>query len=253
MTVFDPTVARLTAQSVLGRRRALVLLLLPLALLALCALARVLAALDGDVERDLAGPLAVDLLAGFGLGVLMPLLGLIAGTGVIGPEIDEGSIVYLLAKPIDRFTIVLTKLAVAVSVVLLLGVLPIAVAGVILTGELGTITWAFTVGALAGGLAYCTLFLLLAVVTRHAVVVGLIYALVWESVVGQFVPGVQNLSAQQWSLATVVGVLGDDAERLELTAAVAPTTGAVLLTLVAIGSTVYAGVRLRRLRLSAEV
>jgi ABC-2 type transport system permease protein len=253
MRVFDATVARLTSTSVLGRRRALVLLLLPVALLGLCVLARVLAALDGDVEQDLAGALSVDLLSGFGLGVLLPLLGLIAGTGVIGPEIDEGSIVYLLAKPIDRFTIVLTKLAVAVSVVLLLGVLPIAIAGVVLTGELGLVTWAFTVGALTGGLAYCTLFLLLAVVTRHAVVVGLIYALVWESVVGQFVPGVQNLSAQQWSLATVVGVLGDDAARLELTAAVGPTTGAVLLALVAIGSTVYAGVRLKRLRLSAEV
>ena len=253
MSPYDATVARLTARSVLGRRRALVLALLPLALLALCGLARLLAALDSDVGSDLTGPLAVDLLAGFGLGVLMPLLGLIAGTGVIGPEIDEGSIVYLLAKPIDRFTIVLTKLAVAVSVVLALGVLPVAVAGIVLTGEVGEVTVAFTVGALTGGITYCALFLLLAVVTRHAVVVGLIYALVWESVVGQFVPGVRNLSAQQWSLGTVVGSLGDDADRLGVTAAVAPTTGAVLLAVVTVASTVYAGLRLRRLRLAAEV
>ena len=41
----------------------------------------------------------------------MPLLGLIAGTGAIGPEIDEGSIVYLLAKPLNRYSIVVTKLA----------------------------------------------------------------------------------------------------------------------------------------------
>jgi ABC-2 type transport system permease protein len=91
------------------------------------------------------------------------------------------------------------------------------------------------------------------VVTRHAVVIGLIYALVWESVVGQFVPGVQNLSAQQWSLGVVVGLLGDDAERVELTAAVEPLTGVVMLTVVTVASTVYAGIRLRRLRLSAEV
>ncbi|WP_148573247.1 ABC transporter permease subunit [Nocardioides caldifontis] len=252
MSPWDPTVARLTWHSVLGRRRALVLLLLPVALLALCALARALAALEGG-DAEVSDALAVDLLAGFGLGVLMPLLGLIAGTGVIGPEIDEGSIVYLLTKPIDRFTIVLTKLGVAVAVVLLLGVLPVAASGLVLTGELDLVTAGFTVGALSGGLAYCALFLLLAVVTRHAVVVGLIYALVWESVVGQFVPGVQNLSAQQWSLATVVGVFGDDAERLELSAAVGPATGWVLLVVVAVGSTVYAGLRLRRLRLGAEV
>ncbi len=253
MNPYDPTVARLTARSVLGRRRALVLLLLPAAMIGLCTLARVLAALDGDVEQDLAGPLAADLLAGFGIAVLLPLLGLIAGTGVIGPEIDEGSIVYLLAKPIDRFTIVLTKLAVAIGVVVAFGVLPIAVAAVVLTGEVGKITVAFSVGALAGGIAFCALFLVLAVVTRHAVVIGLIYALVWESVVGQFVPGVQNLSAQQWSLGVVVGLLGDDAERVELTAAVEPLTGVVMLTVVTLASTVYAGIRLRRLRLSAEV
>jgi ABC-2 type transport system permease protein len=253
MNPYDPTVARLTARSVLGRRRALVLLLLPAAMIGLCTLARVLAALDGDVEQDLAGPLSADLLAGFGIAVLLPLLGLIAGTGVIGPEIDEGSIVYLLAKPIDRFTIVLTKLAVAIGVVVAFGVLPIAVAAVVLTGEVGKVTVAFSVGALAGGIAFCALFLVLAVVTRHAVVIGLIYALVWESVVGQFVPGVQNLSAQQWSLGVVVGLLGEDAERVELTAAVEPLTGVVMLTVVTVASTVYAGIRLRRLRLSAEV
>jgi ABC-2 type transport system permease protein len=251
MTPYDPTVAQLTTRSVLGRRRALVLLLLPLALIGLCTLARVLAALDDG--EGITDSLAADLLSGFGIAVLLPLLGLIAGTGVIGPEIDEGSIVYLLAKPIDRFTIVLTKLAVACGVVIAFAVVPIAIAGVVLTGELGRLTLAFTVGALVGGVAFCALFLVLAVVTRHAVVIGLIYALVWESVIGQFVPGVRNLSAQQWSLATVAGVLGDEADRLDVSAAVEPVTGVVMLVLVAVASTVYAGIRLRRLRLNAEV
>ena len=87
------------------------LLLLPLALLALCTLARVLAGLDSEIEGELDGPLAPDLLGAFGIAILMPLLGLIAGTGSIGPEIDEGSIVYLLAKPLNRYSIVVTKLA----------------------------------------------------------------------------------------------------------------------------------------------
>ena len=45
----NATVARLTARTVLGRRRTLLLLLLPLVLLALCVFARVLAATDQDV------------------------------------------------------------------------------------------------------------------------------------------------------------------------------------------------------------
>ena len=52
----------------------------------------------------------------------MPLLSLIAGTGSIGPEIDDGSIVYLLAKPLNRYSIVVTKLAVAIGVVIVFGV-----------------------------------------------------------------------------------------------------------------------------------
>ena len=113
VTPMNATVASLTRRSLLGRKRTLVLLLLPLALLALCALARVLAGLDAELERELDGALAPDLLGAFGIAILMPLLGLIAGTGSIGPEIDDGSIVYLLAKPLNRYSIVVTKLAVA--------------------------------------------------------------------------------------------------------------------------------------------
>lgn len=246
----NATVASLTSRSLLGRKRTLVLLLLPLALLALCTLARVLAGLDPDIQRELDGPLAPDLLTTFGIAILMPLLSLIAGTGSIGPEIEEGSIVYLLAKPLNRYSIVVTKLMVATAVVVLFGVVPIAVAGVVLTGELDTVTVSFTLGALTAGIAYSAVFLLLAVVTRNAVVVGLIYALVWESLVGGIVPGAQALSIQQWSLAVVQQALGDSATQLGLEAAVGFGTGLVMLTLVTITGTVYAGRRLQTLRLS---
>ena len=246
----NATVASLTSRSLLGRRRTPVLLLLPLALLALSVLARVLAGMDPGIARDLDGPLAPDLLGAFGIAVLLPLLGLIAGTGSIGPEIDDGSIVYLLAKPLDRYSIVVTKLGVAIAVVVAFGVVPVVMAGVILTGELGTVTVAFTLGALAAGIAYSALFLLLAVVTRNAVVVGLIYALIWESLVGGLVPGAQTLSVQQWSLSVVETVLGDSAGRLGVQAAVGFGTGLALLTIVTVGATVYAGRRLQTLRLT---
>jgi ABC-2 type transport system permease protein len=248
----NATVASLTRRSLLGRTRTLVLLLLPLALLALCGLARVLAGLDSDIEQELAGPLAPDLLTAFGLAVLMPLLTLIAGTGAIGPEIDEGSIVYLLAKPLNRYSIVVTKLVVAIGVVVVFGVLPIAVAGVLLTGEVGAVTVAFAVGALVGGVAYSAVFLLLAVITRNAVVLGLIYALIWESLIGGVVPGAQVLSIQQWSLAVVQRVMGDDAERVGLEAAVGFGTGVVLLIVVTVAATAYAGRRLQTLRLTDD-
>ncbi len=243
------TVASLTRRSLLGRRRTVVLLLLPLALLALCTLARVLAGLDPGLARELDRTLAPDLLGTFGIAVLMPLLSLVAGTGSIGPEIDEGSIVYLLAKPINRYSIVLTKLLVAIGVVVAFGVLPVFLAGVVLTGEVGAVTVGHALGALVGGTAYSALFLLLAVLTKNAVVVGLIYALIWESLVGGLVPGAQTLSVQQWSLAVVERVLGSEAARAGVSSAVGTVVGVTLLVLVTTAATAAAGRKLQTVRI----
>jgi len=97
----NATVARLTARSLLGRRRAYLLMALPGVLIVLCVLVRLLAGEDNDIT--------VGILGGFALSTLVPLLGLIAGTGSIGPEIDDGSIVYLIAKPVPRRSVVLSK------------------------------------------------------------------------------------------------------------------------------------------------
>jgi ABC-2 type transport system permease protein len=248
----NPTVMQLTARSLLGRRRALLLLALPVLLLGLCVLARVLAGFDEGLSESLDSGFATNLLGAFGIAVVMPLLGLIAGTGSIGPEIDEGSIVYLLAKPLNRYQIVVSKLVVAIGVLVVFGVLPVAAAGLVLTGSLGGITAAYAAGALVAGVAYAALFLLLAVVTRNAVVIGLVYALVWESLLGGLAPGAQTLSVQQWALAVVEQLLGDDATLLGVESAVSLATGVVLLLVVALGCTAYAGRRLQTLRLTSE-
>ena len=49
------------------------------------------------------------------LTVDVPLVALLATTGLLAPEIDDGSVAYLLAKPISRHTIVLSKLLVALG------------------------------------------------------------------------------------------------------------------------------------------
>ena len=240
----NATVAQLTARSLLGRRRALLLLMLPAVLLALCGAVRLLAGPDPTVS--------VALLGGFALGTVVPLLGLIAGAGAIGPEIDDGSIVYLLSKPLSRHSIVLSKLAVAVAVVTVAATVPTLLAGVVLSGTAGGLAAGYALGAGVAGLAYCALFVLLAILTRNAVVVGLIYALIWESLVGGLVPGAQDLSVQQWSLAVVKQVFGDGAYRLGIGSAVDFTTGLVLLVVLTVGATVYAGRRLQTLRLNDD-
>jgi ABC-2 type transport system permease protein len=240
----NATVARLTARSLLGRRRAYLLMALPGVLILLCILVRLLAGEDNDIT--------VGILGGFALSTLVPLLGLIAGTGSIGPEIDDGSIVYLLSKPLSRHSIAGTKAAVAATVVTVFAALPVLVAGLVLAGTSDGLAAGYFLGALVAGLAYATVFLLLAVVTRHAVVIGLIYALIWESLVGSYVPGAQALSIQQWSLALSAKVVGSRADALGVTSAVSLGAAVPLLVLLAAGSTWYAGRRLRSLRLTSD-
>ncbi|MGW0698105.1 ABC transporter permease subunit [Streptomyces sp. NPDC002867] len=238
--MYNPTVARLTYRAVLGRRRAAILFVLPALLLLIAAAVRAFNGADDQV--------AADVLSGFALATMVPLIGVIAGTGAIGPEIDDGSIVYLLAKPVKRPTIIFTKLIVAIAVTMAFSAVPTFVAGFILNGNGQQIAIACTVAALVASIAYSALFLLLGTVSRHAVVIGLVYALVWETLFGSLVPGARTLSVQQWSLSLAEriggeGMIGSD---VGLPAAVA------LLAGVTVAATWYAGQRLRVLKLAGE-
>jgi ABC-2 type transport system permease protein len=109
----------------------------------------------------------------------------------------------------------------------------------------------YLVGAAAACTAYAALFLCLAVVTRNAVIVGLLYAIVWETTVAGFVPGAQNLSVRQWSLGLTEGLLGADADRFGVAAAVAASTGGVLLVVLTVAATYYGARRLQTLPLTS--
>jgi ABC-2 type transport system permease protein len=241
----NATVAHLTIRGLLGRRRALLLLTMPALLIALAVLVRALAGQDDEVTASVAG--------GLGVALFVPLLGVIAGTGAIGPEIDDGSIVYLLAKPLSRHSIATTKALVAMVVIVGFAAVPAFLAALIMSGTDNDIAVGLGVGAACGGIAYGALFLLLAVVTRSAVLVGLIYALIWETLVGSFVPGARTLSIAQWSGSITEKIVGKEtAKSLDLDAAVNVGVGIPLLVIVTIGATWYAGHRLRTIRLAGE-
>ncbi|MFJ9039840.1 ABC transporter permease [Streptomyces sp. NPDC102406] len=238
--MYDPTVARLTYRALLGRRRALILFALPVLLVVISALVRGLTGADDQTASDVLG--------GFALATMVPLIGVIAGTGAIGPEIDDGSVVYLLSKPVKRPTIIFTKLIVAVAVTMVFSAVPTLIAGLILNGNGQQIAVAYTIAALVASIAYAAIFLLLGTVTRHAVVFGLVYALVWEALFGSLVAGARTLSVQQWSLAVAHKVAGGDL----VTSDVGLPAATVLLVAVTVLATWYAGQRLRSLKLAGE-
>jgi ABC-2 type transport system permease protein len=198
--VVSPTIARLGVRSVFGRRRGVLLFVLPVVLVGLAGLVRGLVGDDPEA--------ASHTLQGLGLVVVVPLVALLATTGLFSPEIDDGSIAYLLAKPVRRSTIVLSKLVVAWGCAVAFGALPVLVGGLLLRPTDPAFALGFALGALAGGLAYCVLFALLSVLSRHAVIIGLVYLLIWESLLGGLLDGVRWLSVGRWSQA-IAGPVAD--------------------------------------------
>ncbi|MCF3148317.1 ABC transporter permease subunit [Streptomyces platensis] len=238
--MFHPTVARLTYRALLGRRRALILFALPALLVLLAVAVRVLAGADDATAGGILG--------GFALGTMVPLIGVIAGTGAIGPEIDDGSVVYLLAKPVPRPTIIFTKLLVAIGVTVAFSALPVLLAGFLLNGNSQQMAVGYAVAAAVASVAYSALFLLFGTITRHAVVFGLVYALIWETFVGTLIPGAKTLSIQQWALA--VG------QKTAAEGALSSDVGLPLAICLLVGltgvATWYASRRLKALTLAGE-
>ncbi|MFG3495991.1 ABC transporter permease [Streptomyces sp. NPDC047928] len=239
--MYNPTVARLTYRALLGRRRAAILFVLPGLLLLIAAAVRAFNGADDQV--------AADVLGGFALATMVPLIGVIAGTGAIGPEIDDGSIVYLLSKPVKRPSIIFTKLIVAIAVTMVFSAVPTFIAGFILNGNGQQVAVAYTVAALVASIAYSALFLLLGTVSRHAVVIGLVYALVWETLFGSLIEGARTLSVQQWALAVAERAVAADGL---IASDVGLPLAVTLLAGVTVAATWYAGQKLRTLTLAGE-
>lgn len=235
----NPTIAYITFRAMLGRRRALLLLALPVLLIIFAVV--LTATGNGDLE------ISQVVLRRFALGTLVPLLCLIAGTGVIGPEIDDGQIMYIMTKPISRPVITTTKLLVAMVLMVVFAVVPTFLAGTIISGTTARLPLAFAVGALVAGMAYCALFTALAVASRNAVTIGLLYALVWESLIGNLAPGARSLSIQQWALSVTDALTSATSVESEVKLG----TAVVALVAVTLGGAVLAGLRLRRLSIAS--
>ncbi len=235
----NTTVMDLTARGLLGRRRALALLALPAVLIVLALLFRILG------EPDTA---TVVRIINLGFGTVVPLLGVIVGTGAIGPEIEDGSILYLLSKPLSRTRIVLSKLIVAIAICCTLSAVALLAAGALLGGSSDLVV-GYAVAAALAGAAYCAVFLLLAIVTRNGVIVGLAYALVWETTVAGVVP--RRPGAEHPAVGALLAErIADDAA---VASAVGLTVGLSMLVAVTVGATLMAVSRLRGLTLSGDV
>ena len=211
--LFNPTVAWITLRATLSRKRAL-LFALPAAILLLLTIAL-------KASRPPMRPWPSHVLGTFGFSVLIPLTALIIGTSVLGAEIDDGSIIHLLATPVRRSSVIVSKFVAATGLTIVFAAIPELIAALIagggsVPGPAGPVTVStgkFAIGLFVGALAcsviYNAVFLMVSVATTRAIAVGLLYVLVWEVLLSNFVSGVRLLSVSHYGLGIANGFAND--------------------------------------------
>jgi ABC-2 type transport system permease protein len=203
MTVLAPigVIATVTLRALLGRRRTLLMLLV--------AGAPVLLGLIIRADRSGADAL-VPSLEGLTVTSVLPLVSLIFGTAALGSELDDGTAVHILTKPIPRWSIIVPKLLVAAGLTAVLLVPSTLLTGILIGGtgshELA-ITFAFCIAVLIGSFVYVAIFVALSAATSRGLVIGLAYSLLWEGLLAGALPGTQYFSVREY-LRGIVSTMG---------------------------------------------
>lgn len=230
-------VARLVARGLVGRGRLVALVALSL----FPVVGAVAARSAGADDRVVAV-----ILERAHLSVVVALVVLVIGGSALGDLRDSGAITHLATAPLARRTIVvgavLGTCAVAVPLLTVTGVVSAALA----TGDAEVVarTAAATVLAVA---AYAAIGVLLSVASRHPLIVGVLYAVIWETSIAGFAPSAPRFSVSAYARRIVAD--GLDTRALNPPPGVETVGAIVVLAVVAAVLTLYAARRLTRANL----
>ncbi len=128
---------------------------------------------------------AVQVIAGLGFTAVVPIVALVFAGAALGDAREDGTLVYLWLRPMDRWPVVVGAWAAAVTVSLPLTIVPLCVAALLAKGG-GALIGATALAAAVGVVAYSALFVLLGLLVKNAIVWGLAYILVWEGIIAAF-------------------------------------------------------------------
>jgi ABC-2 type transport system permease protein len=233
-------IADVTTRALVGRRRTITI-----------ALIAVLPVIVGLLIRIGGGrPDAPEILDTLVIRTVCPLVALVIGTGAIGAEIEDGTLIFQLLKPVPRWLIALAKTTVAAFLTAVLLIPPVIITGLLLGGLGATsisTTIGFAVACLLGGSAYAIGFTALGTVTSRALIVGLGYVLIWEGVLAGLLEGTKFLSVRQATLGIAAALTGRDVGVDPLPVA----TSAVIVTAVILGGIGVTALSLRRFQVRA--
>ena len=191
------TILRLTLRNLLNRRRSILMLLLSLSPILIALLVRV-AGRPADPVR-----IETNVLDGLVVRTVLPLVALVLGTGAVGSELEDGTAVYLLAKPVPRWKITAAKLLAAGGLTAALVAPAALVTGLVIGGDQGGgagVAGAYALAMVVGSFLYAAVFLAASVATGRALIIGLVYTLLWEGLLAGLFAGSRAFSIREYTI-----------------------------------------------------
>jgi ABC-2 type transport system permease protein len=239
-------ILQLTAGQLVRQRRTLVLVLLAV----LPPLIALLFRVTGGSHED-SPDFAAGILGHFVVGLVLPLTALVVGTAALGQELEDGTVVYLITKPLARWRVVLAKLVAAWLVTTVVVGTSVAASGALMfsgTDEDASLVPAFVVAVALGATAYTAIFVSLSIRFARALIIGLAYVFVWEALISQFISGVRFLSVRAYTVSIAKSIADSSSEALDTSLDATPAL--ILLAVLTLLATWYAIRRLNRYEMS---
>lgn len=231
---------RLTLRQLLTRGRVLILV-------ALAALPPAIALLYtfSNSPTDPQTILTTRLYNGLVYTLVVPIVALVFAAAALGSELEDGTIVYLLLKPVARWRILVSKLVVTVLVIAAFAAVCIVLTALIIDRGIGELeaARAFAAGAVLGAAAYGAIFCYLSLITSRTLIAGLLYVFIWEGLLTRLFRGTRNLSVREYMRG-----LADAMSTLPNTVFNASLSGQRALISAAIVVVVFALLAVHRLR-----
>lgn len=154
---------------------------------------------------------------------ILPIATLILATSALGNELDDRSLPYLTLKPVTRTRIVIEKflgvLVVAIPTILFgllvsYGIIAISDEPARLQGRIALPDPVEALGpaivaTVAGIITFAAIFMMVSLYIPRALLVGIVYAFVWESLLGRFLPGIRAVSVRHYVQSIFTRLLDD--------------------------------------------
>ena len=192
----------------------------------------------GDVSDPV--ETGVRLISDLGFTTLVPIVSLVFASAALGDMREDGTLVYLWLRPMDRWPVVVGAWSASITVSLPLTLVPLLVSSIVVDGGNDLIG----ATALAGGVgvvAYSALFVLLGLLLKNSIVWGLGYILIWEGLVAAFGSFAAKLAIRGYTRSILTSMTEIDLDLGDLSLQVG-----IIVPLVVTGAALaLAGARLR--------